>query len=410
MANPAGFLPNMLGPVVIKGDGVVLPSRPTLDFAGAYDDPDNDRTVIPGGGGGDLNSATFVWQVPDNTDTTPLPSEKVKLTTVDATPVAMWTVVQDDESFTDYALTLTGAGSGGQCYRVDFGAAWRKTAGVMTEIRPPTPIDEYGTLSAAFALDGQAPTLTVTGLAVDVLWNLTVTRQINKITYVAPVGFDRAALTLTAFVKAPYAASPWVGQASAGTSATHNFSEGTNPPAVGTGNSADFDGSNDLLGGAAFSAFASTTAFGGYVLVNIDAISSNAGSPGLYNNDTIWSNGIYAGLVLRDDGAGTKTVTLFAYHSGQESVSKPIATGSKTLVHFRMAGGNIQVGVNGSWAAPVACGAVDDISANLLLGMGYAPATNMNGKMYEFGMGATFSDGDLANVILGINADYGTAF
>ncbi len=49
--NVSGWLPNMIGPVEVHGDDGALPARPVLAFEGAYDDPDNDRTVIPGGTG-----------------------------------------------------------------------------------------------------------------------------------------------------------------------------------------------------------------------------------------------------------------------------------------------------------------------------------------------------------------------
>ncbi len=49
--NVSGWLPNMIGPVKVHGDDGELPARPVLAFEGAYDDPDNDRTVIPGGTG-----------------------------------------------------------------------------------------------------------------------------------------------------------------------------------------------------------------------------------------------------------------------------------------------------------------------------------------------------------------------
>lgn len=81
---------------------------------------------------------------------------------------------------------------------------------------------------------------------------------------------DPSLFTLNGWWRASYGGSPWVGSGSLGTSSANNLSEATNPPSVGPGLSlfqtgsvapASFDGTNDILTGAALSTFITVSAY-----------------------------------------------------------------------------------------------------------------------------------------------------
>ncbi len=99
--------------------------------------------------------------------------------------------------------------------------------------------------------------------------------------------FDPATLSLTGWWRASFSASPWVGVASAGGSSGQNLTEATNPPGTGGGDlnsltPPDFDGTNDLLGGANTGTFYASTA--GFAAILFNADTAQAAGPEAYNS------------------------------------------------------------------------------------------------------------------------------
>ncbi len=99
--------------------------------------------------------------------------------------------------------------------------------------------------------------------------------------------FDPSQLSLTGWWRANYAGSPWTGVASAGSSGSRDLTEATNPPTVSSGGLStfdvgDWDGTNDLLGGANTSNFYSAATGFAAVLFNADTAAAPGAKP--YNS------------------------------------------------------------------------------------------------------------------------------
>lgn len=163
--------------------------------------------------------------------------------------------------------------------------------------------------------------------------------------------FDPATLALTGWWRGSFSASPWVGNASAGTSATHDLTEATNPPSVGAAvagyTPADFDGSNDLLENASTcDNFLSNTAYSGSALVYVDSIATNA-TPAIYDNDQIVNTqGIaYWGIYLRSGSGGL--VGIFHYDGSYHTAEAAFTAAQWNLVQYDYDGATIRIRVNG---------------------------------------------------------------
>lgn len=177
--NLAGYLPDLLGPVVITGDGVVLTPRPTLEFVGGYDDPDNDRTVIPGGG---TSSATT---------NTALAQTAVETTTGDATPTtigATFDLPTDSLTTVDAQITCIQAGATkAKVFNIrrhllnDGGSI---TASTQADVSGPDEIGGSLAATVAIAYTGTTGRTAVTGIAgLGLRWRLD--RQTVRVTAAA---------------------------------------------------------------------------------------------------------------------------------------------------------------------------------------------------------------------------------
>lgn len=200
------------------------------------------------------------------------------------------------------------------------------------------------------------------------------------------VAFDPTALALTGYWRAPYAGSPMVAMASAGASgANGNLTTRGVAPSVGTpvGGKAPavFNGSTTALGAAhAFSTFGTAGSYSGWAIVYVAAISTDSAFPSLYDNNTIWSNGAYAGVVLRSSGS----VVLFHYDGFfQHEASVAIATGAWCLVHWKYDGTNMRIGVNGTWGTATAAANCADLTSTLCVSEDYSGVRALNGSLLE---------------------------
>lgn len=227
--------------------------------------------------------------------------------------------------------------------------------------------------------------------------------------------FDPATLALTGWWRASYPGSgTWSGTASAGSSVANGLLEVINAPSVGTAvNSLDpasFDGVNDKLAGAAFSTFATDSAYGGWALIKVASIGTDAAAPSLYDNDNVWSNGAYAGLVLRDDGGGTVTVTLFHFDGGQKGVAANFTTGAWQLVQWKYDGTNIKIRVNGGSWSSTAAGTLADLSSTFSLSASYDGTAHLDADVLEVGLiDSALSDANFDNVLSYARSRYALA-
>lgn len=229
----------------------------------------------------------------------------------------------------------------------------------------------------------------------------------------APPAFDPATLALTGWWRGSFAASPWVGTASAGSSSTNDATEATNPPAVGSDlngyDSADFDGTNDLLSADGTMAdYINATAYSAWALVYIDAIATDSGT--IYQNDPpMADSGAYWGAYLQSTGP-----MVVVYHNGltiEGTATVSITTGAWALIQWKYDGTDLSVRVNsGAWDSM----AVDELRAaglttTLQHGHNYNVAW-FNGRAVDLGVADTaFSDGTFDDIKDYVNDRYGLA-
>ncbi len=221
-------------------------------------------------------------------------------------------------------------------------------------------------------------------------------------------GFDAATLSLTGFWRASYAASPWVGVPSAGSSGSRDLSEATNPPSAGAAinglTPADFDGTNDVLTNATqMGTLLSASAWSCWALVNIDAINTN--NTDVWLNDPIFNDsGAFWGIHLKSGG----TVHAYQWDGAAKSVSETIATGAWALVQAKYDGTNLRLRVNGGSWQSVAAGNIATTTGTLRVGLTPTAGHAFDGRMADLGIANTaFSDATFDDLKSYINARYG---
>ncbi len=224
--------------------------------------------------------------------------------------------------------------------------------------------------------------------------------------------FDPATLSLTGWWRASYSGSPWSGVASAGTSGTRNLTEATNPPATGEAlngfTPADFDGTNDKLGGDTGSNLYSASAYSGVALVYVDAITTDdSGNPYL-NDGIICSSGTGDfGTTLRSTGP---TVDVFHWNgSSYEKASATLSTGAWQLVQWKLESGTLKIRVNsGSWQTASASGGAASLGSSSRVGANYNASDFLDGKLAELMLSNTaLSDANFDNIKGYLNSRYG---
>lgn len=228
----------------------------------------------------------------------------------------------------------------------------------------------------------------------------------------ANAAFTPASLALTGWWRISFSGSPWVGVASAGTSGSNNLTEATNPPtATGTLNSltlADFDGTNDQLGGGAFTTYYDADGYSGWALVFVDTITTNSGSSFLNDAIVADTGGIHE-IFLTDNGAGTVNVGISHYNGTTfPTAQATFATGAWKLVQWKFDGTNIKIRVNnGAWSSTAAGGNLDASGANLRVSGNYNATVFTDQKFAEIGLAdLVLSDADFENIRAYTNTRY----
>jgi hypothetical protein len=208
---------------------------------------------------------------------------------------------------------------------------------------------------------------------------------------------DPATLSLTGWWEPDFAASPWAGVASAGSSGGRDISEGSTPPTVGSAvnghNPADFDGTDDVLVGAvgSMTAMIAVSAYSTAMVIKADTMDTSnfeSGSPhadrlilGVHTSGT-WGVGV---------GVTSGAVkTVFAFHyDGTDRImaTAPMSSGAYHRVQTWYDGTNIRISVDG------VAGVTSPTAANV----------NSLGSIFRMGtnyIATNFFDGQVAEVIV----------
>lgn len=212
---------------------------------------------------------------------------------------------------------------------------------------------------------------------------------------VGPNGFSPASLPMELWVKAPFAASPWTGNSSAGGSGSRNLSEATNPPSAGAALSgratADFDGTNDRLVGAAPLTFIDADEWSAIVLFKADTAAADVGATfRRLNPALVAADNATWGVHFASDGVS------LTHSDGVSSYERVVAanTANWHLAQAKLLGGDLSLRVDsGAWST---LGSVPN-------GSFVTAATNV-GKNFT----TTFYDGLIAEIMLsktGFSAD-----
>lgn len=229
--------------------------------------------------------------------------------------------------------------------------------------------------------------------------------------------FNPATLSLTGWWRASYAASPWVGTASAGTSGTRDLTEATNPPAAGSAlNSltpADFDGTNDRFYVHAWTSLFSLAAGTAVVLFNADADAAEITTNG-YDEPTLIGSAdgnASMGLSVHISGGTTHRVRAHIRDSGgYKTRVQTYSLSSWNLATLRWDSSNMKLDLNSLSTQTIACGAIPSCTNNTLFGNNYTGTLFFNGRIAEFMTAQTaLADADVTNIKTYVNSRYGLA-
>jgi hypothetical protein len=221
-------------------------------------------------------------------------------------------------------------------------------------------------------------------------------------------------LALTGWWRAAFAAAPWIGSPSLGSSGIQNLGPGVPGPAAGAllngMATADFNGTSSYLTGGIVTTFMTPSAFSGWALVNVNAIKTN--NTDWFTNDGILCTGgsSYFGVYLRDDGAATVTVGVGALATTVRTVSTTIAKNTWQLVQWRSNGLVMSIRVNGGAWATTDTGATG-LAGPLEVGRNPLGGGFLKGQIADIGLAsATLADLDFDAVRAYATSRYGMAF
>ncbi len=213
-----------------------------------------------------------------------------------------------------------------------------------------------------------------------------------------------------------FAASPFVGTASGGTSGAEDLTEGTNPPAVGTTvdgvDAANFDGTNDKLGnaGPVATTFIGTGAWATFVMFKADAAYTSGGDGTRYASPQFWTaNDAVVGVGFDDNG-------IFVHQSNSDPAQKDTnitcATGAWHVLFAWWDGADLHLQLDGGAPITEACtsqfGTVT--TATLLVGTDYSEAHFFDGQILEMGIKDTaFGGTEISDIYAALQALYPSA-
>lgn len=218
--------------------------------------------------------------------------------------------------------------------------------------------------------------------------------------------FDPGTLSLSGWWRASYTGSPFVGRASAGGSGSQNLTEATNPPAVGAAlnglTPADFDGINDVLGGATLATFQGAAAWSLSLLLKIDTIIATAAGEGQILSDTTGTFGV-------GTNTASNVILVEQYDVSWKRHTAAISAGAYTLVQAKYDGTNLHLRTNSSAFTQLACGSNATLAGNLRVGASRAAfAKFFDGQIPELMLSqSAFSTAKFDDIKAYTNSRYG---
>ncbi len=202
--------------------------------------------------------------------------------------------------------------------------------------------------------------------------------------------YDPAVLSLTAWWRASYTASPWVGTASAGSSGSKDATEATNPPSTGSLNgrtTADFDATNDILTNAtAFSSLGAAAAYFYWVLFYADAITGSAAIATPYDNEALVTvNNGYWGASLSTNGSNHAQA--WHWNGAVSGNPHPVATGAWNLLCARYDGSTVRSKLNSvAIVGSAAAANITNVAGTFRMGQNHDGSVKFNGQIADFGI------------------------
>ncbi len=220
-------------------------------------------------------------------------------------------------------------------------------------------------------------------------------------------GFDAASLALTGWWRASYAASPWRGAGSAGSSGTRALSQASSPPSTGSAVNglvpADFNGTDQYL--------SSTVQNDAYLSVGGSSLfclfyANSAPSPvSDYSDGTFFTDPANAETTFGFTSSG---IGMCLYDGAYKRLNVACGTGAWHLAQFKHDGTNMKARVDsGSWSS-LACGTLSFLTPSaVVVGQGYAGGMYFDGRILELGVAATaLSDAVFDRIKTYVNARY----
>ena len=224
-----------------------------------------------------------------------------------------------------------------------------------------------------------------------------------------PPAYDPAVLALTGWWRASFAASPWVGTASAGASGSRDLTEAVTPPAVGAPlnslDPADFDGTNDKIVAAGITDnYVNGNAGSVWILFNARTGVAAPGAAAPYATDGLFNDLVGAGLNIGFSTAGFQAgfYDLVSWDSAIVAAS----TGAWHLGQAKWDGSTIKARVDSSAWASVARGNLN-IGGVLQVGKNFDPGTFFDGLVADVGViDAVLSDSGFDDIKEYVNDRY----
>ncbi len=226
--------------------------------------------------------------------------------------------------------------------------------------------------------------------------------------------FDPSSLSLTLWLRADYASSPWPGTASAGTSGSNSATEATHPPTVGTAvngkNPAAFTTNQLISPAGTLGTYVSTSAGSGWALVNLTSL---GGAGAAFSHGALFASAT-SGYYAIEPQLGTG-VLFTIWDGAAKTASRALSTGSYALVTWRHNGSLVQVGVNeapgaAGGASSLAGGNVQSVANNVVVGTNASANAFLTGAIADLGVSNTaLTDGNFASIKAYVNTRYGLA-
>lgn len=207
--------------------------------------------------------------------------------------------------------------------------------------------------------------------------------------------YDPAVLDLTFWARASYSGSPWGGEASAGVSGSHQVSEATDPPQVGTAvngrTPAEYFTGDQLVSAVGMSTFIATNAWSAWVLYKATSASADPGANLRYTSPGFFSDNGSAYFQLVYNAAGAWVVQYDGAYK-ELQVSGGASTGTWYLLQAKYNGTTLSARVNGGTRVTLAAGNMGGAGSLMKMGIGTTSNTFLGNLLDGALSKQTFSD------------------